>query len=102
RFIRHTNALFGLLTGLTNDTVGKMLEYFYRLHTGLEKPKGNWEWFTSGMRHGYTPPRRGTPISYQQSGPPTLSEVAEQNRGAKHIAQQIGWREKDPWDDPRF
>lgn len=53
KLINHTMTMFGLLTGLTNASEGKMAEYAWRVNKGLEKPKGPWE-VSTGMRYGTT------------------------------------------------
>jgi hypothetical protein len=53
RMITHAMSLFGLLTGLTNASQGKMLEYFWRVQNNLERPKGPWE-VGAGLRYGTT------------------------------------------------
>lgn len=51
--IKHTFALTGVLTGLTNAQEGKALEYLYRYYQGMEKPKGPWD-VSVGLRFGKT------------------------------------------------
>lgn len=51
--IKHTAALTGVLTGLTNEQEGKMAEYLYKYSHGIERPKGPWD-FASGLRYGTT------------------------------------------------
>lgn len=51
--IKHTFALTGVLTGLTNAQEGKALEYLYRYYQGMEHPKGAWD-VAVGLRYGKT------------------------------------------------
>ena len=51
--IKHTFALTGALTGLTNAQEGKALEYLYRYYQGMEHPKGAWD-VAVGLRYGKT------------------------------------------------
>lgn len=51
--IKHTFALTGVLTGLTNAQEGKTAEYMYNYFQGKEKPKGPWD-VGVGMRYGST------------------------------------------------
>lgn len=53
KLANHALSMFGLLTGLTNASEGKMVEYFWRVNNGLERPKGPWELLT-GARYGTT------------------------------------------------
>lgn len=53
KMITHTFSLFGLLTGLTSASQGKMAEYFWRVQNKLERPKGPWE-VGVGLRYGTT------------------------------------------------
>lgn len=49
--IKHTAALTGVLTGLTNAQEGRAAEFLYRYSQGLEKPKGPWGSLV-GLRYG--------------------------------------------------
>lgn len=51
RTLRHTIAGFGLLTGLTNEQMGKWAQLATNYLTGREKPKSTWEWL-AGFRYG--------------------------------------------------
>jgi hypothetical protein len=53
KMINHTISMFGLLTGLTNASEGKMAEYLWRVNNNLEKPQGPWE-VATGLRYGTT------------------------------------------------
>lgn len=49
--LKHTFALNGALTGLTNEQEGKMAEYMYNYFHGREHPKGPWD-AAVGLRYG--------------------------------------------------
>jgi predicted GNAT family acetyltransferase len=66
KFANHVLTMFGLLTGLTNASEGKMAEYAWRVNKGLEKPKGPWELLT-GARYGTTKGHSKTANQYLQS-----------------------------------
>jgi hypothetical protein len=51
--LKHTFALNGVLTGLTNAQEGKLAEYIYNYAQGREKPKGPWDALV-GARYGTT------------------------------------------------
>jgi len=63
KLANHILSMFGLLTGLTNASEGKMVEYFWRVNKGLEKPKGPWETLI-GMRYGTTKGHSKTGTQY--------------------------------------
>jgi len=63
KLANHVLSMFGLLTGLTNASEGKMLEYAWRVNKGLEKPKGPWETLT-GIRYGTTKGHSKTGAQY--------------------------------------
>lgn len=51
--IKHTTALTGVLTGLTNEQEGKIMEYLWRYNQNLERPRGPWD-VAVGLRYGKT------------------------------------------------
>lgn len=51
--LKHTFALTGVLTGLTNKTEGDIAQYLQRYFTGQEHPKGPWD-VGVGVRFGKT------------------------------------------------
>jgi len=58
RTIRHWNAAFGALTGLSYEQAGKVGQYIYNVQSGRERPKTPYDWYL-GVRHGtQVPPRR--------------------------------------------
>ena len=53
KVIRDAFTVVGALTGLTNASEGKALQFLWEWNRGKEKPKGLWGWMT-GLRHGKT------------------------------------------------
>lgn len=51
--LKHTFALTGVLTGLTNAQEGRSAEYLWRYYHGQERPKGPWD-ISTGLRYGKT------------------------------------------------
>lgn len=64
--IKHTFALVGAASGLTNAQEGRTLEFLQRYSAGLEHPKGPWGALV-GTRYGTLKGHAGTLDQYVRS-----------------------------------
>lgn len=53
RLIRDGSVLFGLLTGLPGQQMGRVGQFAHGVSAGVDKPKGPWGWLV-GLRYGTT------------------------------------------------